>query len=337
MATFYKAPTENYVSTTLNGSINDTVDTITVNSATKLQAPGVIVIDREDGNGTATPSAREVISFTGIAGNDLTGCTRGAEGSTGRSHNDGALVEAVLTAGMWDDLADGVIAALGNDATGAKLTVSNATISQVTQTTRLAVSSIASIASLKTTVLDITNIAVSSIASVPVIRVGDITNLHSSSTASIAFGAITQLSTSSVATVATLYITKNVNASGASIVGIPRTYVGYFTRTNTDGDGDQAVTGIGFKPKAVEIFATVSGTKTWSKGRTDGTTQTCLRMSLAGDATAVNTDRYVAIENSTGAYNSASHKSFDNDGFTVTWGKSGSPAGTTTCHYIAIG
>ena len=69
MPTFWKAPTDNFVSTTLNGAINDTVDTITLNDASKLQAPGVIVVNREDGNGTATPSSREIISFTGKSGN----------------------------------------------------------------------------------------------------------------------------------------------------------------------------------------------------------------------------------------------------------------------------
>jgi len=110
MANLYKAPTTNYWSTTLNGSINDSVTTITLNSTTNLQAPGFLVIDREDGNGNATPNSREVIYYTGISGNDITGVTRGADGSTARSHGDGALVEAVLTVGMWNDLRDGFAA-----------------------------------------------------------------------------------------------------------------------------------------------------------------------------------------------------------------------------------
>lgn len=106
MSTFYKGPTSNFVSTTLNGSINDSVDSITVTDASKLQYPGYIVIDREDGNGTSTPNARELVSYTGITSNTLTGCTRGADSSTARSHSDGALVEATLAAGMWEGLYD---------------------------------------------------------------------------------------------------------------------------------------------------------------------------------------------------------------------------------------
>lgn len=106
MSIYFKAPTQNFVSTTLNGSINDAVDAITLNDASKLSYPGYVVIDREDGNGTATPNAREVVYYTGISGNQLTGCTRGADSSTARSHNDGALVEVTFTIGMWNNLVD---------------------------------------------------------------------------------------------------------------------------------------------------------------------------------------------------------------------------------------
>lgn len=103
MASLYKAPTVNFKSNDLNGAINDSVTTITLTSTTDLQAPGYIVIDREDGAGAATPAKREVVSYTGISSNDLTGCSRGADGSTARSHSDGALVEATFTVGMWNN------------------------------------------------------------------------------------------------------------------------------------------------------------------------------------------------------------------------------------------
>ncbi len=129
MATFYKAPSANYISTTLNGSIDNSVDTITLTSVTNLQAPGILVIDREDGNGTATPNSREIISFTGISTNDLTGCTRGFDNSTARSHSDGALVEAVFTVGMWNDLRNAVSTAMLTNGTG--INVSTATVTDL--------------------------------------------------------------------------------------------------------------------------------------------------------------------------------------------------------------
>lgn len=115
MPTMFLAPTINFKQTTLNGAIDDSVTTITVNSATNLQAPGYIVIDRVDANGVSTPSLREVVSYTGISGSDLTGCTRGADGSTAQSHSDTAVVETTPTVGMFNSLATIVAKAVTTD------------------------------------------------------------------------------------------------------------------------------------------------------------------------------------------------------------------------------
>ena len=131
-AQIFKAPTSNFWSSSLNGAINDTVDTFTLNSTTGLQSPGYLIIDREDGQGTATPNSREIISYTGIAGNDLTGVTRGADSSTARSHSDGAIVEAVNTVGTWNDMRDSLIAQ--HTTAGVHLPIANATITTLTNT-----------------------------------------------------------------------------------------------------------------------------------------------------------------------------------------------------------
>jgi len=123
---FYKAPTENYVQTTLNGSITDTDSSITLTDASKFQAPGYIVVDRLNSIGTSTPASREIIYYTGKVGSTLTGCSRGADNSTAQAHADGARVESMPTIGMWNDLVGIVSTAI--DATGTKLLVSTATI-----------------------------------------------------------------------------------------------------------------------------------------------------------------------------------------------------------------
>ena len=139
----YKAPTQNFLSTTLNGAINNSVQTITLTSTSGMQAPGYIIIDRQDGNGNNTPSAREVIKFTGISSNDLTGCTRGADNSTARAHSDGALVETAPTVGMWNELysnfltANATITSVGNIS---ELISANATIATADVTGKLTVS-----------------------------------------------------------------------------------------------------------------------------------------------------------------------------------------------------
>lgn len=115
MATLFRAGGVNFLSTTLNGAISSAAQTITLTSTTNVRAPGYLVINREDGSGTATPNAREVIFFTGVSGSDLTGVTRGADGSTARSHSDGALVEQTMTVGMYNSLASIVDLGLDND------------------------------------------------------------------------------------------------------------------------------------------------------------------------------------------------------------------------------
>lgn len=100
----WKAATTNAFNTTLNGNIGVADASITITSASGLQAPGIIVIDRVNTAGTSTPIVREYISFTGISTNTLTGCSRGLGGSTGQSHQSGAVVEEVMDVNKWNDL-----------------------------------------------------------------------------------------------------------------------------------------------------------------------------------------------------------------------------------------
>jgi len=90
--------------TTLNGNISDSVTTITLTDATEFPTSGFIVIEKID----TTPNTinygkylNEVIQYTGKAGNNLTGCTRGTaapfrgitlSNTTATTHNSGAKV-----------------------------------------------------------------------------------------------------------------------------------------------------------------------------------------------------------------------------------------------------
>ncbi len=143
-AGLFKAPTSNYWSTSLNGLIDSSVDTFTLNSVTGLQYPGYLVIDREDTNGAPTPTKREVIKFTGISGNDLTGVTRAADNGTARSHADGALVESILTVGMWNDQRDTINTEHNVDGTHSILSSLTVTAVNITNA-RIATASIATL------------------------------------------------------------------------------------------------------------------------------------------------------------------------------------------------
>lgn len=103
-AALWKTATSNAFSTTLNGGIGASDTSITLTSVSGLQFPGILVLDRQDGNGTNTPTKREYISYTGITSLTLTGVTRGVAGSTAQSHNSGALVEETFSTTHWVDL-----------------------------------------------------------------------------------------------------------------------------------------------------------------------------------------------------------------------------------------
>ena len=74
--------------TTLNGGINNSVTTITLTDTTGFPTSGSVKINSE------------IIEYTGISGNDLTGCTRGAQSTTPASHLDGVGVVALTG---WGD------------------------------------------------------------------------------------------------------------------------------------------------------------------------------------------------------------------------------------------
>ena len=167
MSNFFEAPTINFKTTTLNGAIDDSVQTIAVNSATNLVAPGYIIIDRVNAAGTSTPDSREVIYYTGISTSNLTGCVRGADGSTARSHSDGAIVETTFTVGMWNDMVD-ILGVVMTKDSALKSYISPVSIARVETAylngafingVRLAVSSIASIAEIQTPKITATKFA----------------------------------------------------------------------------------------------------------------------------------------------------------------------------------
>lgn len=133
-AQLWETSTSNAFSTSLNGSISSSDTNITLTTVTGLTAPGVLVIDRQDGSGNDTPTAREFITYTGISTNTLTGCSRGVAGSSAQAHSSGALVEETMSVTHWGDLID--FLQVSHDAAG-KIVTSSATISDARIQTRL--------------------------------------------------------------------------------------------------------------------------------------------------------------------------------------------------------
>jgi hypothetical protein len=74
-----------YASTTLNGGINASVTTITLTSTTGFTVP-------TSGAANVVKVNNELITYTGISGNDLTGCVRGTNGTTAATHSNGDTI-----------------------------------------------------------------------------------------------------------------------------------------------------------------------------------------------------------------------------------------------------
>ena len=102
MSNLYNVPLQNNIQRTLANTLN-AGETSTITFSTSVSAvlqasasiPGILVIDRVDANGTATPSLTEYISFTGVSGSTVTGLVRGLAGTSDIAHSIGAIVEFV--------------------------------------------------------------------------------------------------------------------------------------------------------------------------------------------------------------------------------------------------
>ena len=76
----YANQEDEIASTTLNGSHSSSVTTLTLTSTTDFDSSGTVFIGGEQ------------VTYTGISGNDITGCTRGANNTTAATHASGVTV-----------------------------------------------------------------------------------------------------------------------------------------------------------------------------------------------------------------------------------------------------
>lgn len=101
---------QNFFAAKLYTDIGSSDTTITLDTAPTATS-GRMVLEARN------PTQREIISYTGVSGNQLTGVTRGIGGTTAKPHLKNALIEMNLTAQDLQDLYDafGSFAASTND------------------------------------------------------------------------------------------------------------------------------------------------------------------------------------------------------------------------------
>lgn len=113
--------------------------------------------------------------------------------------------------------------------------------------------------------------------------------------------------------------------------------VGSFTRDLTLASGTQAVTGVGFKPKALIFFANKSVTSGASWGVSDGTTDGAIYDNFGSSVDTYDVVASALLYLQTGAiFYTGDVQSLDSDGFTIDWTKTGATVGTFTIKYLAI-
>lgn len=114
---------------------------------------------------------------------------------------------------------------------------------------------------------------------------------------------------------------------------------GSFTRDLTTASGSQSVTGVGFKPAAILAVGGIAGGG-GSTGATVGfyvpTSHIALEVLFSVGTNLISTSSLAIIRTATGDLQSCTVSSLDDDGFTVSWTKTGTPTGTGTVGYLAM-
>lgn len=114
---------------------------------------------------------------------------------------------------------------------------------------------------------------------------------------------------------------------------------GSFSRDVSTATGTQEIDGLTFTPNFLIIFAGNTDLDVASFGATDGTTDICLSNIHNDTATHWRSETGIYIRYQTGNVGASeylgAHSSFDSDGFTISWTKTGSPTGTLTGTFIA--
>ena len=104
--------------TTLNTTINTSVTSIILTSATSFTTTGTVKIDNE------------LITYTGISTNTLTGCTRATNSTTAATHTAGATVSQVVNSVTGLEHLEGqTVSVLANGSTHPEKTVASGAIS----------------------------------------------------------------------------------------------------------------------------------------------------------------------------------------------------------------
>ena len=129
-----------------------------------------------------------------------------------------------------------------------------------------------------------------------------------------------------------------MNAAGTANEYASGMKIGTFTKNTADASGDQAITGVGFKPSKIIFFVMVDSTSEMSIGLDDGTLHYVLSDYYAFTAGDWSYRATASIEllQAAGISSLGVITAIGADGFTITWTKTGAKTGTATIIYMAF-
>jgi hypothetical protein len=322
MATPLKYPTSlNATQKTLSAQLLAGVTAaVTLNNVVGIQnKAGVFVVDRVDANGTTTASKREYIIFTGVSGSTLTTLTRNADsGGTDQDHAVGAIVEFVSDVLQEQAILDALLltvttAGVLNRATGANINTGTDDDKIVTPK---------AIADSDVVLKDKSQTLTQKTLTSPVINTGI-------SGTGIASGANVTTGTDN-----TLIVTPKAIGDAGLNTRLKSKLI-QVTRDLTAVDGNVSTTGVGFTPTALIVQYGIDSTVYGGNGLADS--------SKAAKCVWVQTNTafypqstLIFCPSGAGAFQTATVSSYDADGFTLTWAKTGSPTGTLTMNFLCF-
>lgn len=345
-------------STTLSTGIGTgTGDTITPASVSGLPTDTAITLtfDRVDSGGVATPTKMERIVGV-ISGGNFTSYVRGVDGTTEQAHTAGAVIEMIWNADDWNDAVDWALTQHNQDGTHGAITSTNAsmvTASMVTPTinTGKFITSINDangneVIKIPATTSAVNEITVTNAAtgnSPSVSATGGDDNLDlllvAKGTGVVKAGGVA-VSTAVKATGAEITTgtddAKFATAKALADAGVNtrlKSKTISITRDGTAASGDVSYTGIGFTPTSIECVMSINGTSYWSKGHGDSARSAdCIYGNGAGNVFGSG-GYLIQYSNQATFAQSAVVKSYDADGFTLTYTKTGSPSANTMLIY----
>ena len=233
--------------------------------------------------------------------------TRGVDNSTNRSHNDGAKFEPMITVGFWDDFYDAY-------------DLDHTMVDGSHDITRVAMLSGATVQILASKILSSPTITT------PTISNPSITAVYGSA---IATGAEVTTGTDN---------TKIVTPKAVGDAGVNtrlKSKIITASRDMTAASGNVAYTGVGFTPTAIIAFGVINSSLSFYIGAADSAAagQTVQQY---GANTLYNDPFLLELATSAGVSQTAVVSTYDADGFTLTWTKGGSPAGTGSLIFLCF-